>query len=61
MIVFVLFEKYASILKCKHLECLMQVLNVDKVKFGSTKLILPTVKFSSTSIFLLYDMLYISI
>ena len=56
-----LFEKYASILKCKHLECLMQVLNVDGVKFGSTKLILPTVKFSSTSIFLLYDILYISI
>ena len=38
----------------------MQVLNVDGIKFGNTKLILPTAKFSSTSIVLLYDMLYIS-
>ena len=39
----------------------MQVLNVDRTKFGDTKLILPTAKFSSTSILLLYGMLYISV
>ena len=39
----------------------MQVLNVDGIKFGNTKLILPTTKFSSMSILLLYGMLYISI
>ena len=33
-----LFEKYAFILKYKHLGFLMQVLNVDGIKFGSTKL-----------------------
>ena len=61
VIVFVQFEKYASILKCKHLEFLMQVLNVDGIKLGNTRLILPTTKFSSASILLLYGMLYISI
>ena len=50
---FVLFEKYALILKCKHLEFLMQLLNVDGIKFGDTKLILPIAKFSSTPIVLL--------
>ena len=39
----------------------MQILNVDGIKFDNTKLILPTAKFSFTSVFLLYDMLYISI
>ena len=53
------FEKYASILKCKHLELLMQVL--DGIKFGNTKLILPAAKFNSTSILLLYGMQYISV
>ena len=38
----------------------MQVVNVG-IKFGSTKLLLPTAKFSSTSIILLCGMLYISI
>ena len=39
----------------------MQVLNVNGINFGNTKLILPTAKVSSISILLLYDMLYISI
>ena len=56
-----LFENYASILMCKNLEFLMQVLYVDGIKFGKTKFILPTAKFSSKSILLLYGMLYISI
>ena len=56
-----IFEKYVSILKCKHLEFLMQVLNVDGLKVGNATLTLPTTKFSSISIFLLYGMLYISI
>ena len=55
-----LFEKYALILNCKHLKCLMQVLNVDGINVGNTKLILPTAKFISTSSFILY-MLYIAI
>ena len=61
VIVFVQIEKCALILQCKHLEFLMQVLNVDGIKFGNTKLILPPAKFSSMSILLLYGMLYISI
>ena len=36
----------------------MQVLNVDGIKFGNTKLILPTAKFSLTPVFFLYSMLY---
>ena len=38
-------------IKCKHLEFLMLVLNVGETKFGNTRLILPTTKFSSTPIF----------
>ena len=55
---FVVFEKYASILKCKHLEFLMLSLNVNGIKFGNIKLILSTARFSSMPIFLLYGMLY---
>ena len=53
-----LFVKYAVILKCKHLEFLMQVLNVSRIKFDDSKFILLTATFSSTLIFLLYGMLY---
>ena len=49
VIAFVQFKKYTLILKCKHLEILMQVLNVDGIKIGNTIFILPTTKFSSTS------------
>ena len=35
------------ILKCKCLEFLIQVFNVDKIKFDDTWLILPTIKDSS--------------
>ena len=46
-----LFEKHALILKCKHLEFLMQELNVGGIKFDDTRLILPFAKFNSTPIF----------
>ena len=53
------FKTYASVLKYKHLEFLNA--SIVRLKLGNTKLILPTAKFSSTSVILQYGMLYISI
>ena len=54
-------KKYALILKCKHLEFLMQVLNVDGMKFGNTKLILPVTNLVPRQYYCyVYGMLYIS-
>ena len=55
-IVFVLFEKHALMLRCKHLEFFN--VNVDRINCGDTQLIFPTAKFSSMLIFRLYSMLY---
>ena len=41
----------ASILKCKHLEFLMQLLYDGGIKFGNTQAIAPTTTFSSMPIF----------
>ena len=51
VIVIVLFEKHASILKCNCLEFLMQISKVGEIKFGDTWLISPTVKFNSTPLY----------
>ena len=56
VIVIVLFEKHASILKCNCLEFLMQILKVGEIKvgeikFGDTWVISPTAKLNSTPLF----------